>query len=348
MNPVTIHGMGAVSPAGWGVPALRQALEQQSPIPTQPIEGPRPFRARMVPPPTKRPAVLKHARLRRSSPISQFAAAAAMEALCDIPCPPDELGIVFSTMCGSVRYTRRFYAEALENPATASPILFPETVFNAPASHVAAATGASVPAYTLVGDSSIFLQALALGAQWVASGFVQCSLVIAAEETDWTVLEGWRAFTRGTVLAEGAAAVCLSCEPASGAGIALASITDPIPFSTTVSPLSATRRLRDQMNSLEPGELLCDGRSGEAQTEALETDVWSSWPGPRISPKTILGEGMAAAVGWQCIAALDRLQSRTSPAVAAARVTAVGCNHQAIAAHFKATKPTAHDPPRRV
>jgi hypothetical protein len=264
-----------------------------------------------------------------------------MEALRDISCPPAELGIVFSTMCGSVRYTRRFYAETLEDPATASPILFPETVFNAPASHVAAALGANVPTYTLVGDSSIFLQALALGAQWVASRFVRCSLVIAAEETDWSVHEGWRSFSRDTVLAEGAAAVCLSCETDSEANITLTSITDPVPFSTTVSPLSATRRLRDQMDSADPGELLCDGRSGVPQADALENQVWSSWPGPRISPKTILGEAMAASVGWQCIAALDQLQPGVSPAGSAARVIAVGCNHQAIAARFVSAKPKA-------
>ena len=48
----------------------------------------------------------------------------------------------------SIRYSERFFGEVLENPATASPMLFPETVMNAPASHMAAylgCTGSSSP-----------------------------------------------------------------------------------------------------------------------------------------------------------------------------------------------------------
>ena len=33
MNGVFIHGIGAVSPAGWGVPALRAALKSGQPLP---------------------------------------------------------------------------------------------------------------------------------------------------------------------------------------------------------------------------------------------------------------------------------------------------------------------------
>ncbi len=54
-------------------------------------------------------------------------------------------------------YSRRFYEEVLRDPATASPLIFPETVFNAPASHLAAFLGTTAINYTLVGDEGTFL-----------------------------------------------------------------------------------------------------------------------------------------------------------------------------------------------
>ena len=70
-------------------------------------------------------------------------------------------------MSGSVNYSRRFYDETLKDPATASPLVFPETVFNAPASHLAALLGTTAINYTLVGDPGTFLQGIALAADWL-------------------------------------------------------------------------------------------------------------------------------------------------------------------------------------
>ncbi len=95
-----------------------------------------------------------------------------------------QLGIIVGVMAGNVTYSRRFYEEVLHNPATASPLIFPETVFNAPASHLAAFLGAKVIGYTLVGDDGTFLQGLALAAQWLADDKVDACVVIGAEETD--------------------------------------------------------------------------------------------------------------------------------------------------------------------
>lgn len=333
MSPVYICGLGAVTPAGWGVAALRDWMDAGQPAPIRRTEDPIPSQGRVVSAPNPRPKVLGHPRLRRSSSISQFAAAAAVEAVDDAGCAPADIGIIFSTMCGSVRYTQRFYAEARVDPATASPILFPETVFNAPASHIAAALGAPVPTYTLVGDSSVFLQALALGAQWVSDRFVRYSLVIAAEELDWSVTEGWRLFSPATVLAEGAAAICLSAEPQGQPRALLAGITDLMPFAVAGSPLLAAQALDAQWAPGQANELLVDGRIGLAKADAVENRVWSAWPGPRVSPKRLLGEGMSAAVGWQCVIALDRL-THQSPPLSASRVIAIGCNHQAVGAVF--------------
>lgn len=334
MKPVWVSGLGAVSPAGWGVEPLLEAVQNGKPLATGEVEGPRTFRARLVPRPTTRPAILSHPRLRRSSPISQYAAAAAQQAVQNLPCLIEEIGILFSTMCGSVRYTRRFYAETLDDPSTASPILFPETVFNAPASHVAAALQAPVPAYSLVGDSSVFLQALATGANWVASGFVKAALVIAAEESDWSVLEGWRLFSRKTVTAEGAAAICLTSAPVNENPISLEQVYDPFPFEAWGSPQTATAELARQMPPPIEGEYLVDSRSGIPHPDAIENALWPSWPGPRTSPRAILGEAMTAATGWQCIIAASLLAQSPPRGTTFARVVSVGCNHQSMGARL--------------
>ncbi len=334
MKPVWISGLGAVSPAGWGVEPLLDAVRVGSPLSTIAVDGPRTFQARLVPRPTSRPAILSHPRLRRSSSISQYAAAAAEEAVQQLPCGMEELGILFSTMCGSVRYTRRFYAETLENPSTASPILFPETVFNAPASHVAAALQAPVPAYSIVGDSSVFLQALATGANWVASGFVKAALIIAAEESDWSVMEGWRLFSRHTIMAEGAAALCLTSVPPQDNPVLLEGVYDPFPFDAWGSPQAATAGLARQMPPATPGEYLVDSRSGIPCSDTLENALWPSWSGQRTSPRAILGEAMSAATGWQCVIAASLLAGSPMDNATHARIVSVGCNHQAMGARL--------------
>ena len=61
--------------------------------------------------------------------------------------------VVFAITDGGVLYTRKFYEQIVKQGAnSASPLLFPETVYNAPASHLAAQLGIDGASYTLVGD----------------------------------------------------------------------------------------------------------------------------------------------------------------------------------------------------
>ncbi|HEX7569789.1 MAG TPA: hypothetical protein VF492_04735, partial [Verrucomicrobiae bacterium] len=154
MNRIFVAGLGAVSPAGWNVAALRDALDKGEPLPTQPVVRPgweKPLQARLVPNPPVRPEFLAHPRLRRTSPITHYAAAAALEAVARLRTNPAakkfRLGIVVCLQSGCVQYSCRFYDETLKNPATASPLVFPETVYAAPASHVAALLGEVALAY---------------------------------------------------------------------------------------------------------------------------------------------------------------------------------------------------------
>ena len=328
---IAITGLGAVSPAGWGVEAIRLALARHEPVPTTDLARPgweKPLRVRTVPAPATKPPALSHPRLRRASAITRYAVAAAVEALGDAA-PPDRLGLILCVMSGCVNYSRRFYDEVLKDPPSASPLVFPETVFNAPSSHLATLLGTSAINYTLVGDPGTFLQGLALGADWLARDRVDGCLVVGAEEIDWATADSFRMFSRRLVLSEGAGAVSLRrAEP--GSMLELHSITGSHLFLQTQSRAAASRRMRAELPA-PAGGLLCDGTQDVPRFDTDEANAWRDWPGARLSPKKVLGEGLMAAAAWQCVAALDALRERQ---FATATVSIVGCNQQAIGAHF--------------
>jgi 3-oxoacyl-(acyl-carrier-protein) synthase len=340
MSRIFVAGIGAVSPAGWKVAALRGALDKGEPLPVQALPRPgweKPLLARLVPNPPVRPEFLAHPRLRRTSPITHYAASAALEAAAGLRSKPDannfRLGIVVCLQSGCVQYSCRFYDETLKNPATASPLVFPETVYAAPASHVAALLENVALAYSLVGDPSAFLQGVALGVQWLEENRVDACLVIGAEETNWITADAlWHLDRRATVTA-GAGALCLCRDPKLSAGIELAVITDAHTFSARQSRTQAAQAMRRQLGKNSPGELLCDGIGDSPRTGAAELAAWRDWAGPRVSPKRILGEGLMAAAAWQCVAACDAVAGGK---FAAANASLVGSNQQAIGARFTA------------
>jgi hypothetical protein len=339
---IFVHGTGAVSPAGWGVESLRQALREKKPVATRPLTRPgweEPLPIRQVPPPSSRPGFLSHARLRRTSPITQFGVAAGMEALGDDACliasGKLRLGIVQCVMSGCIHYSRRFYDETLRDPATASPLIFPETVFNAPASHIAALLGTNAINYTIVGDPGTFLQGLALAANWLLNDQVDGCLVIGAEETDWLTTDAFRRFQRKMILSEGAGAIYLRTEPSTPAAIQLSKITDAHLFLKNQSRHCAAQKMRAELDGNVARSLLCDSTQSMPRLDSAELDAWQDWSADRISPKTILGEGLMAAAAWQCVSAVDAIRENHYNS---ANVSVVGCNQQAIGAQFVAAR----------
>lgn len=340
MSGIFVRGVGAVSPAGWGVEPLRQAVERGQPLPVKELERPglkTPLRVRTVPPPNPRPAFFGHARLRRNSAISQYAVAAALEALGDDVARVNEgslrLGVVVCVMSGCVTYSRRFYDEALRDPATASPLVFPETVFNAPSSHLAALLGTTAINYTLVGDPGTFAQGLALGAQWIEESLVEGCLVVGAEEADWVTADAFRLFTRRMVLGEGAGALYLHRAARAGRGVGLAAVTDPQLFWDRAGRVASAKLVAKQLCS-SPADLLCDSRQDVPLLDEPDMAAWAQWGGARRSPKRVLGEGLMAASAWQCALAADAVRRGEARQ---ALVSVVGCNQQAIGARFTST-----------
>ena len=338
MSRIYVEGCGAVSPAGWGVAPLREAISNGEPISIKQLPRPgwdRPLKIRAVPPPQPRPVFMTHARLRRTSPITQYAVAAALEALGhdadNVANGTLRLGVVLCVMSGCVNYSRRFYDETLRDPGTASPLVFPETVFNAPASHIAALLGTTAINYTLIGDPTTFLQGIALAADWLTAKRVDGCLVIGAEESDWLTADAFRLFFRRIILSDGAGALYLKNAANGSPSIQLRAVTDSHLFCHNQSRVQAAKRMRAELPAVSDNHLLCDGLQDLPRLDRAETEAWRDWRGTRLSPKKILGEGLMAAAAWQCVVAIDALKQSHYHA---ASVSVVGCNQQAIGAHF--------------
>src|SRR5213078_3992964 len=132
----------------------------------------------------------------------------------------ERIALVFAISNGGVIYTKRFYRDIVETGAqSASPLLFPETVFNAPASHLAAILGITGTTYTLVGDSAVGLLAIKMADDLMANEALDYCLVVGAEEVDWLLCDAYRKWrllrlsppvepfariARGMILSEGA------------------------------------------------------------------------------------------------------------------------------------------------
>lgn len=329
-HAIHFSGAGAVSAGGWGVDALLALLDGGKPE-TSSLR--RETNGRTIETPVLRvPAegapALKFGRLRRASPISKFAAAALLEAvgesrLAAIADGSLRVGVIFTMMNGCVNYSNRFFGEALADPSTASPILFPETVFNAPSSHLSAMIGSSAANDTLIGDSAGFATGIDLACEWIARGDVDGCVVLASEEIDWLSAEGLGFYSASYLPAEGAAAIYLDTDPS---GVPLLRLPDPVSFAGC-SREEAAARVREKLAVEDDGRTwLFDGRVGIASFDRPESLAWEDWQGPRSSPRQRFGEAMGASMALQTVAAVEFVRTGLAER---AIVTTVGGNQQA-------------------
>lgn len=335
MTRISITGTGAVSAAGWGVEALMAALESGARPEASSLSRERKHGDPVVTPVLKAPAapatLPKSPRLRRVSPISKFAVVAAVEALgpdrvAKVAAGELRLGVICTLLNGCVNYSNRFFGEVLADPAVASPILFPETVFNAPSSHLSALFGSTAPNDTLLGDGAEIFTALEIGTEWLLRGDCDAVLVVGSEELDWLSAEALGLYSRNIVPSEGAAAILLEI---GNGGPQLVSVPDPIPLAPGADRAEAIRQACDTTGARDDGRtLLSDSRTGAPRFDHAEDEAYAGWSGPQISPKRILGESFAAAAGLQLVAAVESLKSGK---VDRALVAVLGGNEQAAA-----------------
>jgi 3-oxoacyl-[acyl-carrier-protein] synthase II len=304
---IRIRGVGAVSAAGWSAGDLLQTVRTGTPLPAVNCIRPgdnRPWScpARLVPPPPDKAA--RHPRLRRASAITRYSVAAALEAMADAghnpAAPPKGLGILFVMMNGCVNYTGRFYQEVLQNPAQASPLIFPETVFNAPASHIASFLGIDGVVSTVVGSPNAVMEALDTAAFWIRSGVVEECLLIAAEECDWLSAEALTYYHPKFVASEGAGALLLSAQ---GTGPQVRDVFGPLSYTAWDERAALLPGLAAQTTAtLANDAILIDDQCGIPRIDRAEAAAWSqtTWNAVR-SPKAVLGESMGAASVLQLV-----------------------------------------------
>lgn len=230
---LAIAGMGWVTPLGSGIDPVWQHLLEGGEAAAQKIQEQFSDRVYSVfrVPDSALSKLTPHPRLRRASAISRFAASAGLDALEAAGLKLDEqsakrVALIFAVSNGGVIYTKRFYRDIVESGAqSASPLLFPETVFNAPASHLAAILGITGATYTLVGDGSVGLVAVRMAEDLMVNSELDHCVVVGAEEMDWVLGDAYRKWrllrsqppiepfseiAKGTILSEGAGAIVLS------------------------------------------------------------------------------------------------------------------------------------------
>ncbi|MCX6856214.1 MAG: beta-ketoacyl synthase N-terminal-like domain-containing protein [Verrucomicrobia bacterium] len=301
-----ILGTGAVSPAGWGAEALAAAVTtKQSPSVTECVRSyfDRDWSCSIYQVPAAPPDRLpKFPRLRRASPITKFSLAAGLEALEKAGFPNGQgagrLGIVQCMFNGCVQFSGKFYHEVIETPALASPLIFPETVYNAPASHVAAFLGVDGPVTTFIGESSAIIEGISMAHTWLIQGLVDHVLVIGAEECDWVAAEAVSYYHPDLKASEGAGALVVSLQ---GDGLNLHH-QEAYAFHNKAE---RAKQLKELVNHSH----LIGGETGIPVLDASELSAQAGYRSestpPSQQPRTILGESMGAAGAWQLVLAAE-------------------------------------------
>jgi len=362
-----IQGIGAVTPLGptsletWA--ALCRGQQAPRTLFTNPIAD-RSYFSCPVPGKFVGDAA-RQPRLRRSGTISLLGAAAGFNAFADAGLKPDvdlsaRIAVVFAICSGGVNYTRRFYHEIVKQGANgASPILFPETVYNAAASHLAALLGVNGQSYTLVGDSSVGLGAIHFATELltIQPQLDRC-LVVGTEEADWLLADAfgnWRMTTKGgqfevygrsggTIFGEGAAALLIGRT----GPLAIASSSAGLPFRSFRESESAAREMFGGQCAEGLPDIIVSSANGTFADEVERKTFSEFYPSvPVYALKPAVGEPLGASALLQVVVAglalrhqklpgtlaagskLPSLNRETRPLPASqALVTAVGFNHQ--------------------
>ncbi|MEY2529966.1 MAG: hypothetical protein QOI96_51 [Verrucomicrobiota bacterium] len=328
-----IAGMGWVTPLGSGLDSVWQRMMRGDEAIASRIAGPfetsKSYSAFRVPADalTDLPA---HPRLRRASAISRFAVAAGLAALKEARSTIDRdtidrTALVFAVANGGVSYTKRFYHDIVQAGASAaSPLLFPETVFNAPASHLAAVLGLTGASYTLVADGAAGILAIRMAEDLMADERFDYCLVVGAEEADWVLCDAyskWRLLRseppiepfhkrpRGTVLSEGAGAILLARKGVIG-------IKKVHPGGNFFRRTAATQWTAKVLSGLdcETATVIISSANGTFIDEAERTALSQMRCKACVySPKAALGESVGASGIWQIIVGAQALLTRQLP-----------------------------------
>jgi 3-oxoacyl-(acyl-carrier-protein) synthase len=331
-----IAGMGWVTPLGSGIEEVWNRLLNGESATAESISSPlgRDYPVFRVPSSATAKAP-GHPRLRRSSAISRFAVVAGLEALesAGVKLDPEiaeRTALIFAVSNGGVIYTKRFYHEIVESGAqAASPLLFPETVFNAPASHLAAILGITGASYTLVGDGAVGTLALKMAEDLMTSDTLDYCLVVGAEEADWLLCDAYRKWRllrtappiepfqhppRGTIVSEGAGALLLAVEGRAPARpISIEKIAGGTNFRKQREAAAGVEAVFSELCATPP-DLVAASANGTFIDAAEQAAIGKHSPNGRVyAVKEALGESVGASSLWQTICGAQALITQRVP-----------------------------------
>ena len=340
---LAIAGMGWVTPLGNCVDAVWERLlrgDEASATPISEQFADRSYSAFRVP--ESAVTGLAHPRLRRASVISRFAATAGLEALQAAGVKVDSqnagrIALIFAISNGGVIYTKRFYRDVVETGAqSASPLLFPETVFNAPASHLAAILGVTGTTYTVVGDGAVGLLAIKMAEDVMMDKSLDYCLVVGTEEIDWLLCDAYRRWRllrsappiepfgkqkRGMILSEGAGAIVLARLPrrsAAEAGEGSITIECAHPggcYGKRAEAEEILKRIVRDLSQVEVDFVISSANGtfiDQAEQGALEQVIPDA---VTYAAKPAVGESVGASGLWQVILGVQALRHGELPPV---------------------------------
>jgi len=330
---LAIAGMGWVTPLGNGVDAVWERLlrgDEASATPISEQFADRSYSVFRVP--ASAVTGLAHPRLRRASVISRFAATAGLEALQAAGVKVDSqnagrIALIFAVSNGGVIYTKRFYRDVVETGAqSASPLLFPETVFNAPTSHLAAILGVTRTTYTVVGDGAVGLLAIKMAEDLMMDKSLDYCLVVGTEEVDWLLCDAYRRWRllrsappiepfckqkRGMILSEGAGAIVLAREEA----ITIECAHPGGCYGKRAEAAEILKRIVRDLSQVEVDFVISSANGtfiDQAEQGALEQVIPDA---VTYAAKPALGESVGASGLWQVILGAQALRDGELPPV---------------------------------
>ena len=307
---LAVAGRGAVTPAGVGLKAL--AVGEAHPVMTEQL---RPGRSWPVLRVDLHDAAFarwqREPRLRRASPVTFFLVEAAEQALAGATAEErSDTGLIVAYSAGCLAYSRRFFEGIVQQgQRSASPALFPETVFNSPVSHVVSVLGLNGAAYALVGDECAWVSALVTAFVWLRQGRVGQVLVLGAEEFDPLMLDAlqsvrWlrRNCSRGFLTSEGAAGVLVQ-KADNDSDAVITAARDGWIYRTRAQARANASDLLAQADAHVPMlRTAAHNWMAPLEEEAITNRI-------DAPPMRYLGDAFTASAAWNTVLALSMLSS---------------------------------------
>ncbi len=310
---IALTGLGLVLPCGDGPEAARESLASGPPCfqeaPAEVGVG----RAALCP--NFKPAAhIPPMQLRRLDRASRYAWVAAAQAFADAGLDPkafggERIGLAAGTLTAGSEASEAFYRPYLDRgPEAASPLLFPNSVANAPSGYVATTFGLKGPSATLLEREVATFEALEQAQRWLRTGRCDAVLVLGLDSIFpllTHILHGARMTARhgdpkpmqggGMLPGEGAQAFLLEREEdAKARGARIRATLGALAFLAPVDE-NADRAacLATAASEVLDGPLdrWISGASGERRLDAAETELWAQPGLPKpVTPKALWGE----------------------------------------------------------